>query len=410
MLIYTSQITPRIEFIFDFMLKETMSVDYELTTNKELFTTSNLSQKWSYGYEFDAIACLPASNFLFEKTIVPQELDRIEKDYIIGIFKSESIQNINFDIFASAFYLISRYEEYLPCVLDEHGRYAALQSVAFQFGFLDKAMVNRYIFWLISWLKDQFPETNIKLEKPKFLFSIDIDHPFYSKDVSIDKWLIRSIKNGSMFNENDKYDSFEFILEQLGELKSIFFFLCPENPSDMDHLNKRNSENFKQLIQFIKSKSQIGIHPSYYAESKKLLGEEIEWMSLQHQRPIKSSRFHYLRWNIETSPHQLIKYGIQYDFSLAYSTHVGFRASTSHPFFLYDFKKERKSNLKIFSPCIMDSSFKYGTISNFREKCSDLIDEIKTYGGSFIPIFHNDILSDDEWKDNFKYCINSINR
>jgi hypothetical protein len=208
----------------------------------------------------------------------------------------------------------------------------------------------------------------------------------------------------------DKNDTYDFILENLQELNSIFFFLCPKSPTEMDHFNRRESENFKQLIQYIRSKSQIGIHPSYESETNKLIDEETKWLSTQHQRQMKSSRFHYLRYDIESSPNLLIKSGIQYDFSLAYSSHVGFRSGTSFPHFYYDLNKEKTTHLKIYNPCIMDSSFEYRTIQNFKENCQQLIEEVKVYGGYFIPIFHNDILANEEWKENFKFCIEEIKK
>jgi hypothetical protein len=408
MLIYTTHISPRVEYIFDFILKETLGIDYELTAVKDFFIASDHRVKWSYGSYFEALPSLPAAGLLFEADIQHQDLEKLIHEDRISFFEVENYGGIDFDIFASAFYLISRYEEYLPCVNDTHGRYAAYQSVAVQFGFLQTAMVNRYIFWLMTWIKKNFPSLEAKIEKPKFLISIDVDHPFYSKDISLDKWILRSIKNFSLFTEKDKYDTYDFIFENLQDLNSIFFFLCPEHPSDMDHFNKRDSENFKNLVQYIKSKSQLGIHPSYHAESKKILAEEIQWLSTQHQRQIRASRHHYLRFDIESSPQALIKSGIQFDFSLAYSTHTGFRSGTSLPFYLYDLKKEKKTSLKIMSPCIMDSSFQHGALTDFRENCQQLIEEIKTYGGYFIPIFHNDILANEDWKENFKFCITQI--
>jgi hypothetical protein len=405
MLIYCPLVSRRVEYILDFVLKETLGIDYELTSVRDGFISSDCSVKWGYGEWIENIPCLPAANLLYETTIAPQELERIIHEDRISFFEVENYDGIDFDIFASAFYLISRYEEYLPCVLDEHGRYAAYQSVAVQYGFLNTAMVNRYIFWFMTWLKKNFPSLDVKIDKPKFLISFDIDHPFYSKDISLDKWILRSIKNFSLFTEKDKYDTFDFIFDTLGELKSIFFFLCPEHPSDMDHFNKRESENFKNLVQYIKSKSQIGIHPSYHAGSKKLLSEEVQWLSKQHDRQIKASRHHYLRFDIESSPQQLILSGVQFDFSLAYSSHVGFRSGTSLPFYLYDLVRERKINLKIYTPCIMDSSFQYGAIADYRENCQQLLAEIKAYGGYFIPIFHNDILAENEWKENFKFLV-----
>jgi hypothetical protein len=305
--------------------------------------------------------------------------------------------------------MISRYEEYLPCVKDAHGRYASFQSVNCTYGFIMKAMVNRYVFWIVKWLRMKFPDIDIELPKPKVLFSFDIDHPFYSKDISLDRMIYRHIKNLSFFDTKDKYDCFDFVLDNIKKTPAIFFFLCQKEPSEQDNYNNRESTNFKNLILRVREQSKIGIHPSYFAAERNLLQDEIHWLSHLHQRPIKSSRFHYLKNNMETAYTELIKQGIQFDFSMAYGTTSGFRSGTSLPFYYYDLKKNRKTDLLIFTPCIMDSCFEYHHEVDFYEKYSALLNEVKTYGGTFLPIFHNNILATKSWQEEFLNAIKLLN-
>ena len=56
----------------------------------------------------------------------------------------------------------------------------------------------------------------------------------------------------------------------------------------------------------------------------------------------------------------------------------------------------------------MDSIFKYGELGSFEEKSSQLIEEVKNYGGIFIPIFHNNIVAEEEWQKNFLNCIDKM--
>lgn len=408
MLIYIPAPSPRVQYVFDFVLRESLGIDYELTSNLDFFNLADNSIKWSYGENISNVPSLPASTLLWETNVDHQECVKIIHEDLIPIFETERYGEVNFDILASIFYLISRYEEYLPCVKDQHGRFVAIQSIAYQYGFLETAMVNRYILWLAKWLRKNFTSLDVKLSKPRALMSVDIDHPFYTKDVSLGKWIKRSLKEFSFLSDSDKYDTSDFILDSLGDLPSIFFILCPKNPSDMDHFNQRDSEAFTAMIRKLRAKTKMGIHPSYYAEESNLLEEELSWLSAYHERPLKSARFHYLRFDIETTPHLLIKAGIQNDFSLGYGTHAGFRTSCSLPFYLFDLKKNRKTNLKIYTPCIMDSVFKYGELEGFEEKSSQLIEEVKNYGGVFMPIFHNDIVTDEEWQKNFLNCVDKM--
>lgn len=408
MLIYIPAPSPRVHYVFDFVLRESLGIDYELTSNLDFFNLADNSIKWSYGENISNIPSLPAINLLWETNVDHQECVKIIHEDLIPIFETENYGEVNFDILASIFYLISRYEEYLPCIKDKHGRFVAIQSIAYQYGFLETAMVNRYILWLAKWLRKNFISLDVKLSKPRALMSVDIDHPFYTKDVSLGKWIKRSLKEFSFLSESDKYDTSDFILDSLGDLPSIFFILCPKNPSDMDHFNQRDSEAFTAMIRKLRAKTKMGIHPSYYAEERHLLEEELSWLSAYHEKPLKSARFHYLRFDIESTPHLLIKAGIQNDFSLGYGTHAGFRTSCSLPFYLFDLKKNRKTNLKIYTPCIMDSVFKYGELEGFEEKSNQLIEEVKNYGGVFMPIFHNDIVVDAEWQKNFLNCLDKM--
>ncbi len=406
MLIYTQEITTRLDYTFEFVFGSVLQVPYQIETNLNSFISSNSKTKWSYGRKIENFPNLEATSLLFEKDIRPQELNKIEFDNCVGLFRTTEENGT--DVFATIFYLISRYEEYLPAVIDKHGRYAGYQSIAVEYDFVEKLMVNRLISWLRSWLIQRFPELSIQVPKSSVLFSFDIDHPFYSKDISLDRWLVRAIREKSLMNERDKFDTFEFILDTLGEIPSIFFILCPKDPSEHDHYNKRDSKNFQSLILEIKSRSKIGIHPSYLSESNDLLVDEINWLSQIHSRHIKSSRFHYLKNNMETSYQQLSKAGIANDFSMAYGDISGWRSSTSFPYNYFDLKKNKETSIKVYSPCIMDSTFEYNYQNDYESRVELIYKEILLFGGIFLPIFHNDILAKGEWKERFTALVNMI--
>lgn len=406
MLILVEKITPRLEYTFDFVLKGTLKISYRFTSDQEQFIQSRDAIKWSYGIELEGQNFLPSMGLLFEKKIEPQNLSKIQFENIVPIFKTKN--GIGFDIFSSIFYLISRYEEYLPCVMDAHGRYSAYQSVAFEFGFLDKAMVNRYIFWIAEWMRSQFSSIELRLPKWTTIYSFDVDHPYYAKDIPLNRKIARTLKNVSEIGEKDRYDTYDFILDTLHDIPSIFFFLCPKIPSPNDNFNKRESQGYRDLILKIRARSKIGLHPSYYADENHLLNEETQWLSAIHQRQIKSVRYHYLRNNIETSYRNMIESKIVYDFSMAYGNHSGFRSSTSLPFYYFDLRANKKTDLIVQTSCIMDSCFEYGYEDNFDKKFEALFLEVKTYGGVFVPIFHNDILAKEKWKENLIHAVKLI--
>ncbi len=90
-----------------------------------------------------------------------------------------------FDIFAATFYLLSRYEEYLPHEKDMYGRYAHENSLAFKEGFLKLPLIN-------IWLRDfagsirklNIQSFNIQFSTFNFLptYDIDIAYSYKIKD------------------------------------------------------------------------------------------------------------------------------------------------------------------------------------------------------------------------------------
>src|SRR5207247_9575613 len=64
---------------------------------------------------------------LFENGIVHRLVECFEWKGLKAFFKTEG--DIPFDIFAASFYLLTRYEEYLPHKEDEYGRFAHTNSL-----------------------------------------------------------------------------------------------------------------------------------------------------------------------------------------------------------------------------------------------------------------------------------------
>lgn len=402
MLILCPKITTRLDYTFRFIFSEYLGVTYELTDSKQYFLSSKDEQKWIYGDVMEGIPCIQASSLLLESNIQPQQLIPWTDEDIITVIQ----HNGKPDVIASLFYLISRYEEYLPGVLDHHGRYAAYQSAAVQFDFIETCMVNRYICWLSRWLHRHYPK--IKFLRPKYseLYTFDIDHPFYKKDIPLGTWFKRSIKTLDFSQENDLYNTFDYIFKNIEDRESLFFILCPNKPSEHDHIVQRDSESFLNLIRNICSNHRVGIHPSYLSNDQRLILEETRWLSNLAGKEIRSSRMHYLKNNIPNTYYDLVSSGIKYDFSMAYGTHCGWRSSTSIPHRLFDLNKNQAIDIIIYPTCIMDSTFEYNYQENYLEKMRALKEELNKYGGLFIPCFHNDILAKEIWKIQFQKTLN----
>ncbi len=65
----------------------------------------------------------------------------------------EDIIELGIDILGSAFFMLTRYEEYIEPERDLHDRFPASASLAYQEGFLDRPIINEYIeilWWCLN--------------------------------------------------------------------------------------------------------------------------------------------------------------------------------------------------------------------------------------------------------------------
>ena len=122
LLIYSLKITQRITYIFKHICFRILGVEVNFTNVIEDFMAYS-GPKLSYGKKK-----LGDELFIQSTELLMQDgfesIDITVKDWgetkcFFAVGKNSSLP---FDIFAASFYLLSRYEEYLPQVKDEKGR------------------------------------------------------------------------------------------------------------------------------------------------------------------------------------------------------------------------------------------------------------------------------------------------
>ncbi len=135
LIVYTQQTSPRVDYIFLTLLQAVGVSNFVINNNQEFYLRYNGPK---LNYSLSAISgkevwIAPAS-LLFEKDIRPHKIEVFEWNGN-PVFYRTSGRDLPFDLFAASFYLISRYEEYMPHSLDEYGRYDYKNSIAFKQGF-----------------------------------------------------------------------------------------------------------------------------------------------------------------------------------------------------------------------------------------------------------------------------------
>ena len=417
-LVYTHKITPRVRYIFKHILTRTLLIPVSFTTKVEEFVAHN-GPKLTYtktplGKEF----FIKSNPLLFEQGVNDLEVNIQKWEEVPCFFVTGSKSAIPFDIFAASFYLISRYEEYLPHVKDKHGRYTASESLAFKKGFLEKPVVDIWAYKLLARLKEKFPDYEYKNRSYEYISTIDIDNAFaykyknfirtfggFTNDLLklrlLDVWQRLTV----LLNiTKDPFDNFQRILDikKNKDIKTIFF--CSIGDYTTFDTNVSASKNkYRLLIKDLVDYASVGLHPSYFTmQNAILLKKEKERLESITNTPIIRSRQHYLRFNLPESYQQLIDLEIEEDHSMGYASNVGFRAGTCTPFYFYDLDFEIQTPLKVFPFAVMDTTLNdYLKITPKQSlgKIRDLRNEVKAVNGTFITLFHNESLSNHtRWK------------
>ena len=274
--------------------------------------------KFPLGNEF----FVKSNELLFEQGINDLEITLSTWDDTPCFFSAGAQSSIPFDIFAASFYLISRYEEYLPHVRDVHERFTAEQSLAYNFKFLEKPVVDIWVVKLKTILKLRFPEYHFPDRKFRYISTIDVDNAFAYKYKSFVrtfgalisdffKLQIRSFWSRLLVIlriKKDPNNTFEQILtlSKKYDVDLIFFFLIADYTT-FDTNISTTKRQFRLLIKHIADYASVGLHPSYYTmKNSGMLKKEKERLESITNIPTTISRQHFLRFSLPETYQNLI--------------------------------------------------------------------------------------------------------
>ena len=431
MIVYSTTITNRLRYICDFIGKEVMGKPFILTDQKAAYKDF---QGPRINYTTEKIAdndfWLEPHSILFEKGISQQSITFFEANEHSYFFKTSG--EFPFDIFAATFYLLSRYEEYLPHQKDMYGRYGHENSLAFKNGFLGTPLVNKWLDNFKNYLQQKFPGFIPQRSTFQLQLTYDIDEAYSYKykewwrsagaaikDLLKGKWNNFSLRRKVLDNEEpDPFDSYDWIdnLHRPTKIKPHYFFLVSERTGKYDKNILPKETALQTLIKRHADKYEIGIHPSWQSgDEPSLLNNEIKTLEHISRAKITSSRYHFIRFTLPQSFRLLIDAGIKEDFSMGYGSINGFRASVASAFYWYDLEKEETTNLLLYPFCYMEAN------SFFEQKFSpeqalkemrDYYQEVKKVNGIFISIWHNTFLGTDKrfegWREIYYQLIQEV--
>jgi len=425
LLVYTHKITPRLRYTFKQICTRILGIPVNFTTKVEDFIAHD-SLKISYTRQpLSNEIFVRSQEFLFEQGISDVEINVSDWDDTKCFFANGDQSALAFDVFAASFYLLSRYEEYLPHVKDDFGRFTAKESLAFKYGFLQQPVVDIWALKFKRVLQERFPEFQFPEREYKITPVIDVPSAYSYKLKGIMRTFGGSIKDLIRFKlkdlykrfsvlfglQNDPFDTFKYIINKQKQAKHkfIFFFLIGDFSTYDKNINAQKSK-FISLIKQVGDYSKIGLKVSYFALNNIniLKTEKLRMESIINQN-LGASRQSYSKLNLPESYRNLVELEIPEDYTMGYINYIGFRAGTCTPFFFYDLDYEIQTPLRIHSYHVLDNALlKHHSFLDKKMHLNRIINEVKKVNGEFVSIFHNYTFGPvDAWK-HYKELFNII--
>lgn len=415
--IYTTQVTSRLKYTLEFVFQSVLRLDYELTTDSH---SCDLSSQPFINYSESPCGnglWIKPIGLLQEEGLKSVDLQLGQWDDLLTLF-SNNTQAIPFDIFSAIFYLISRYEEYNSTALDRFGRFKHEESVAFKNGFLQRPLVDEWIYKLKEMLSSRYPQLDIGSSYYSVHSTIDVDQVYRFLGNMKVKMLAKFVLLLAKFNfeeakkmlkvmtyrEADPYYQFDYIQNTHRAVKCKYsIFVHCGGKHRYDEMNFYPLPVFRNYLRKENHSCIIGLHPSYGSSfNEKGIVREKKILEHYLRYPATTSRHHYLRVRVPESYRLLNKIGMLHDYTMGYAGMYGFRASTCHSFRFFDVEANKMSRIRIHNTIIMDGTLRFYlklSPEEAIERVKFLIDQCKAVKGEFIMLWHNNSVSDQyEWK------------
>jgi peptidoglycan/xylan/chitin deacetylase (PgdA/CDA1 family) len=333
--------------------------------------------------------------------------------------------HVGLDIFGSAFFMLSRYEEVVKPDRDRHDRFPATASLAYQEGFLDRPIVNEYVEILWRYLHHLWPGLQRQRRQFQMRVSHDVDEPFRyqfagisqlirlcGKDIikhhdaigaiqNIPRWV--QVKRGNVaIDPCNTFDRIMDISEQ-HNLQSAFYFITDHSAGEIDGNYNIGHPLMRQLLSKIHQRGhEIGLHTSYntYTCASQVQKEFTILKQICAAEGIYQKQWggrqHYLRWRTPDSFQNWEDAGLDYDSTLSFADIAGFRCGVCYEFPVFNLRTRQSLKLKerplIVMECSvidedymnfgLDGESTFTIMTQYKQRC-------QLFQGEFTLLWHN---------------------
>ena len=411
------------EWIFHFLLKQSLGLEYETIqeagqSDYTIHMPSGKKVVIEDHFWKNAPSDWPKDTGEIPEEVLVAKNPFISDSNLIALYGGIDVKvlsdqiHIEADLIGSAFFMLSRWEEYNREV---DGRFPAEESIAVKYGFIHRPVVDEYARFLSNCFQQLGMNIQYPLQSARLNLSCDVDHPLL--------WWNRSGRLrtliGSFFKKNpiqrflywidgpiilnkDPYDVFdEWIIYAHRYGHTWQFNFLGERPKSSDCYYSIYHPKVVGLIQKLMDAGQnIGFHPSQKAAADEAVFErELKSITKQHIK-LEGGRQHYLHFRVPYTWRYWKNAGLKWESSMGFSEEPGFRCGTSHPFEVFDFLQQETIGLVEYPLIAMDVSlalYKKYKPAEGSSVLQNLKEQVELHGGVFTLLWHNSSWNTPEW-------------
>lgn len=425
LLIYMQKVTPRKTYTFKQVLGKILRFEIKITSKIEEFIAYS-GVKFSYGEKSMGNEFFVKSHGLLDKQGISKQDIKIKKwDEIPCFFQVGMESHIPFDIFSASFYMLSRYEEYLPHVKNKNGGFPAEESLAFQNKFLQQPIVDLWAYRFKTILHKYFPKADFPTRKYNVQNILSVEQVYRYKE----KGFLRNLAGGVtdflklrwrlvfkrlhtlLFFADDPYDVYDELLKFSKQYKINWSFMF--QLSDYSVYNKNigyNRLTYHSMIKSMGDYGAIGLLLGYEAlfDGNVLKTEKIRWENIVH-RDLENVLTNDHGLNFPELYNNYDNLEITHDYSMGFPNKIGFRAGTCTSFLYYDLKLERISPLTLHPTAFNSRSFKANSFFEIKKILERVQTYVKKVNGELVVVFKNRDFAEGESKQKYYQILEKMN-
>ena len=348
--------------------------------------------------------------------------------------------SLSVDIFGSAFFMLSRYEELATGHRDKFDRFPGSAALAVREGFVERPVVNEWVEVLWAALHLVWPNLRRAIAHYEVYLSHDVDEVSllgrpprtvlrtigadlilrHEPITAIRKaWAWTWASTSGDISTLDPYNCFDFIMDvsEANNLKSAFFFI-PGNSHPYDARYSLQDNWIRSLMRKMAARGhEIGYHASYntYLDPERTMAEcsllrrvcEEEGIA----QPVRGGRQHYLRWSNPQTWQNWENCGLEYDSTLTFAENAGFRTGCCFSYPVWNLVARKRLRLRERPLIVMENTLLgYQNMSQAAAaaKAQDLAATVRAYGGQFTLLWHNSSLAARIARRNYADIVASV--